>query len=337
MHEETLTTFERMTAAGVQPDEVTFSVLLSCATKMKSLSATQRIHQHLMAHPTAKRDNVLTGALVHSYAQCGDLESSVSVFEAALRDGVCFDVTGWNCLMSAYTEHGMHEETQATLERMTAAGVQPNEVTFTVLLSCAAKMKSLSATQRIHQHLMAHPTAKRNNVLITALMHSYAQCGDLESSVSVFEAALRDGVQFDVTGWNCLMSAYTEHGMHDKTQATLERMTAAGVQPDEVTFTVLLSCAAKMKSLSATQRIQQHLMAHPTAKRKNVVITALVHSYAQCGDLESSVSVFEAALRDGVRFDVTDRNCVINAYTQHGIHDETQATLERMTAAEDFW
>jgi pentatricopeptide repeat protein len=87
---------------------------------------------------------------------------------------------------------------------------------------------------------MAHPTAKLNNVLVGALVHSYAQCGDLESSVSVFEAALRDGVRFDVAGWNCLMSAYTEHGMHVKTQATLERMTAGGVQPDEVTFTVLL-------------------------------------------------------------------------------------------------
>ena len=89
----------------------------------------------------------------------------MSVFEAALRDGVQFAVTGWGCLMSAYTEHGMLDETQAALERITAAGMQPDEVTFTVLLSCAAKMKSLSTTQRIHQHLMAHPIAKRDNVL----------------------------------------------------------------------------------------------------------------------------------------------------------------------------
>ena len=96
---------------SITPKEAHYTVLLSCAANMKSLSATQRIHQHLMSHPT---DKILIGALVHSYAQCGDLESSVSVFEAALRDGMCFDVTGWSCLMGAYTKQGIHSETQAT-------------------------------------------------------------------------------------------------------------------------------------------------------------------------------------------------------------------------------
>ena len=56
---------------------------------------------------------------------------------------------------------------------MTAVGVQPNEVTFTVLLSCAANMKSLSATQRIHQHLMNHPTAKQHAHTRTRDTHTH--------------------------------------------------------------------------------------------------------------------------------------------------------------------
>ena len=42
-----------------------------------------------------------------------------TVFETALRNGVRCDVKRWNCPMSAYTEHGTHNETQAALERMT--------------------------------------------------------------------------------------------------------------------------------------------------------------------------------------------------------------------------
>ena len=37
--------------------------------------------------------------------------------------------------------------------------------------------------------------------------------------MSVFEAAFKDGVRFDMTGWSCPLSAFTEHDMHDKTQA----------------------------------------------------------------------------------------------------------------------
>ena len=80
-----LDTLATADSISITPEEAHYTVLVSCAANMKSLSARQRIHQHLMAHPTAKQNNVLTGALVHSCTQCGDLESSVSVFEAALR------------------------------------------------------------------------------------------------------------------------------------------------------------------------------------------------------------------------------------------------------------
>jgi hypothetical protein len=47
--------------------------------------------------------------------------------------------------MSAYTEHGMHGEIQATFERMTASGVQPNDLTFTILaVVCCRDEKPLS-------------------------------------------------------------------------------------------------------------------------------------------------------------------------------------------------
>ena len=91
-----------------------------------------------------------------------------------------------------------------TLATADSMSISPAEAHYTVLLSCAANMKTLSATQRIHQHLMTHPTAKRSNIVITALVHSYVQCGDLASSVSAFEAGLTDGVRFDVKGWCCV-------------------------------------------------------------------------------------------------------------------------------------
>ena len=68
-----------------------------------------------------------------------------------------------------------------TLSTTASMPTTPNEALMTVLLSCVAKTKSLSATQRIHQHLIAHPTVKRDIILIGALVHSYVQCSDLKS------------------------------------------------------------------------------------------------------------------------------------------------------------
>jgi pentatricopeptide repeat protein len=274
MLKEAQATLERMIAAGVRPDAVTYIVLLSCAAKIKSIAATKRIHQQLSSHSSMISDNVVIGALVHSYAQCGDLDAAVSVFEAGLESGLRFSVEGWNVLLSAFAEHGMVNEAQATVERMTAAGVQPDAVTYVVLLSCAAKMKSLTATKRIHQQLSSHSSAQSDNVVIGALVHSYAQCGDLNTAVSAFEAGLKSGLRFSVEEWNVLLSAYKEHGMMNEAQATLERMIAAGVQPNVVTYTTMLSCAAGMKSLGWTKRIHQHLNCHPTANRDIIAIAA---------------------------------------------------------------
>ena len=76
-----------------------------------------------------------------------------------------------------------------TLAAAVSVSITPNGALNTVLLLCVAKTFCLSVTQRIHQHLIAHLTVTRDVVLnIGALVHSYAQCSDLESSVSVFEA-----------------------------------------------------------------------------------------------------------------------------------------------------
>jgi len=62
---------------SIVPVPAHYTVLLSCAAKMKSLESTKHIHRHLSDHAAAKRDIIVNGALVHSYAQCGDLDCCV--------------------------------------------------------------------------------------------------------------------------------------------------------------------------------------------------------------------------------------------------------------------
>ncbi len=58
-----------------------YTVLLSLAAEMKNLAATKQIHQHLSNDLVAHINISVTGALVNSYASCGELGTGVSVFE----------------------------------------------------------------------------------------------------------------------------------------------------------------------------------------------------------------------------------------------------------------
>ncbi len=74
-------------------------------------------------------------------------------------------------------------------------------MSLTVLLSRTAHAKGLKASQLIHQRLISCSHVKLNKVLGSALVHSYAQCGDYETAASVFEETVAS-LEVDVTSWN---------------------------------------------------------------------------------------------------------------------------------------
>jgi len=189
-----------------------------------------------MAHPTAKQNNVLTG-LVHSYAPCGDLESSVAVFEAALRDGVRFDVAGWNCLMSAYTEHGMHDETQLTLERMTAAGVQPDEVTALCLLNAASHAGLGSDVRKLYdQFHIRFPNVKLSASHRTCVVDGFSRAGLFDEAVAEAHA-----LEYNVA-WMSILGAARTHARLDIGELALKELRRLDICKTQLASAHVLMC-----------------------------------------------------------------------------------------------
>ena len=108
-------------ADGVGQDEVAFTIQLSYAADVKSLSTAQRFHQHLISTLYCREEcGTLSAVLVHRYAQCGDLKNAVSVFEPGSTDGLRFDLNGWNCPLSARKEYGEPRTRMPTGQRYLA-------------------------------------------------------------------------------------------------------------------------------------------------------------------------------------------------------------------------
>lgn len=234
---------------------------------------------------------------------------------------------------------------------------------YTVLLSCAAAMHSLSATQRVHHRMTTHLSLSDiDTVAIGALTHAYAQCGDLATAVGVFEAGVARGLQFDTTGWNVLIAAYAEHGMLDEARHTLDRMTAAGVPPDEVTMTSLLSAASHSGLGIGVRHLFNQLTArYPHIPLNKIHSNCVIDGLARAGLVDDAVTEATAAgVRDGMfawtsvlggahthnrldiaelafnhirRLDPANQDGVLAAahvtlahmYTKHGHHDKAAA------------
>ena len=110
--------------------------------------------------------------------------SAVSVFEDGLQRGLIFDVEEWTCLISAYTEHGMINEAQSTLERMVAVGVNPNEATALCLLNAASHGGLGLGVRHLHDQLQHRfPHLQLNALHRSCVIDGLARVGLFDEAV----------------------------------------------------------------------------------------------------------------------------------------------------------
>jgi pentatricopeptide repeat protein len=153
----------------------------------------------------------------------------VSLFEEGLRSGLRFGVTGWTCLLSAYTEHGMMKEAQATFERMTAAGVAPDEVTVLCLLNAASHAGLGLGVRQLYGDLQARfPALQLGPWHRTCVVDGLARAGLLDEAV----AEARELEYF--VAWVAVLGGARSHARLDIGELALKEL--CRLNPDNATL-----------------------------------------------------------------------------------------------------
>jgi pentatricopeptide repeat protein len=138
-------------------------------------------------------------------------------------------------------------------------------------------------------------------IQITALVHSYGQCGEMETAMCVFEDGVRRGMKFDVKEWTVVIAMYGEHGMMDEATRTLDRMVEAGVQPDDVTLVCLLNAASHSGlGLGIKQLLDQLQSRFPHIQIDHRHHCCVIDGLARAGLLDDAVSEVRAHVNDSV-------------------------------------
>ncbi|KAF9611533.1 hypothetical protein IFM89_032933 [Coptis chinensis] len=131
--EEALKLFLRLQLSRMKPNEFTFVALVSAASNLASLVHGQQFHNHLIKIGL-DLESYVSNALVDLYAKCGSIEDGQRMFDATNRK----DIVCWNSMISIYAQHGQAEEALLMYERMRGEGVEPNYVTFVAVLSACS-------------------------------------------------------------------------------------------------------------------------------------------------------------------------------------------------------
>ncbi|KAJ7528371.1 hypothetical protein O6H91_15G000800 [Diphasiastrum complanatum] len=313
--EEAINLFQQMQDTGLAPDKVLFVVVLKACASLASLEQGRKLHSDIIKRGF-QSDVVVGCTLVNMYAKCGCTEDARELFDNLSER----DVVSWNAMIGGYAQNGLGKEALALYEQMKQEGMQPNNVTFVLLLKACACLAALEQGKQLHSEIMKRGFLS-GVVVGNILVDMYAKCGCTEDARELFD----NMSERDVISWNAMIAGYAQNGLGKEALALYEQMKQEGVQPDDVTFVLLLKACASLGALEQGKRLHSEIIKR--GFQSDVVVgSTLVNMYAKCGCTEDARELFDNMSER----DVVSWTAMIAGYAQNGLGKEALALYEQM-------
>ena len=253
-----------MHRSSVPSDSFSILFTLKSCTHLQNLTVIQHLHAHivkigfsshvyvatsllyayvLMSFEHAcvlfdempERNTVTWNTMITGHSRSGDVDSARAVFE----EMPVRDVASWSAMLAAYVKSGNYVQAVAVFRDMMAhEGLRPDQVTLGSVLTGCAHMGSLGllAGKSVHGFI-AKNGWELNVELGTVLVDMYAKCGFVKTACRVFGLMQ----ERNVVSWTALICGSAQHGYSKEVLSLFEMMQKAGVRPNELTFTGILT------------------------------------------------------------------------------------------------
>ena len=315
-----LACLERMQIEGLLIDHVTIICSLKACSNLKSRKKGQELHVKIKSQKVFYANLVVGNALIDMYIKCDSLERAKHVFnEIPNRDTV-----SWTTIIAGYVEHGYGKEALKFFVWMQVKGIMPDAATFVCTLKACSDVRDLEMGGHIHAEIERLGLMETNLAIGNTLVDMYAKCGCLAKANEIF---IKLPVQ-DVVSWTAIIAGYVEHCQNDEALNCFEQMRIDGVKPNDVTFICSLKACALIGATEKGSQIHVEIERQGLLDRNIVVGTALVDMYCKWGVLTKALQVFDKLpVRDGVSWTV-----LMTGYAQLGESENVVSIFERMVS-----
>ncbi|XP_059463671.1 pentatricopeptide repeat-containing protein At2g37320 [Corylus avellana] len=193
------------------------------------------IQYHCLAIRTGFVDNVYVGSsLISLYGKCAELENAYRVFE----EMPVRNVVSWTAIISGFAQEWQVDVCLGLFHRMRNSTLEPNEFTFTSLLSACTGSGALGHGRSAHCQTVQMGFDSYVHIA-NALISMYCKCGAVEDALYIF--GKMDGK--DIVSWNSMIAGYALHGLALQAIDLFGEMKKQNAKPDAITFLgVLSSC-----------------------------------------------------------------------------------------------
>ncbi|PON46942.1 DYW domain containing protein [Parasponia andersonii] len=309
---EAFTFFLKMRKADVRPTRSTLGSILSAMASLAALNYGLLVHAHAVKE--GLDSNFYVGSsLINMYAKCEQVNASKKIFDGLDAKNLVL----WNAMLGGYAHNGHAFEVIELFSKMKECGLQPDEFTYTSILSACACLEFLELGCQLHSVIIKN-RFELNLFVGNALIDMYAKSGALTDARKQFEL-IRSR---DKVSWNAIIVGYVQEEDEVEAFNIFQRMNSDGMMPDEVSLASILSACANVKGLNQGQQV--HCLSIKSGLETSLYAgSSLVDMYAKCGAIETAHKVFSVM----PQWSVVSMNVLIAGYSQ--INLEKAITLFR--------
>ncbi|XP_019190426.1 PREDICTED: pentatricopeptide repeat-containing protein At3g09040, mitochondrial [Ipomoea nil] len=273
--------FHDMVRAGIKPTRSTLGSVLSAMACAANLAYGLQVHA--LAVKQGLASNVYVGSsLINMYAKCSQMEVAKEVFNGLVEKN---DVL-WNALLAGYAQNGNAREVLNLFMDMMFFGFQPDEYTYTSILSACACLEDLYLGQQLHSIIIKNKFAS-NLFVGNALVDMYAKSGSLGDAMQQFDLIQgRDHIS-----WNAIIVGFVQDGEEETGFNLFQKMMLEGITPDEVSLASVLSACANKRALNKGKQVHC-LLIKVGLETGCFAGSSLVDMYCKCSNIEAATEVF---------------------------------------------
>lgn len=295
--------FGKMRDSGFEPNSVTLTTVISSCARLLDLERGKEIHRVIMKSGMVL-DGFVSSALIDMYGKCGCLDIAKDIFEQTPKK----PLVAWNCMIAGYSSVGDSKRCIELLKRMNLEGIKPTLTTLSSILMACSRAAQLRHGRFMHGYVIRN-SIKADIFVISGLIDLYFKCGRVHSAETVFEMLPKE----NVVCWNVMISGYVTVGNYFEALHMYDKMNVAGVKPDAVTFSSLLSACSQLAALEKGKEIH-NCVSERGLETNEVVMGALLDMYAKCGAVDEARIVFNKLPER----DVVSWTSIITAYGSNG-------------------
>ncbi|KZV46302.1 pentatricopeptide repeat-containing protein mitochondrial-like [Dorcoceras hygrometricum] len=295
---------QEMSMQGLNMKFKEYDALLNECIAQRVLRGGQRVQAHMMKTRYLPPVYLRTRLIV-MYVKCEVLSDARKIFdEMPLRN-----VVSWTAMISGYSRSGFYSEALILFIQMLKSGTDPNEFTFSTVLSSCTGLFEFECGMQIHSLVIKSPLESHVHVGCS-LLDLYAKAGRIHEAQTLFDNL----PERDSISCTALISGYAQLGLDKEALELFCALRKEGFNSNYVTYTSILTALSGLAASEYGRQVHSYVL-RSELYFYVVLQNSLIDMYSKCGNLTYARRIFDNMSGRTV----ISWNTMLAGYSKHGI------------------